>query len=138
MGTEARLPVGLAAPWLYEGQAPPLLARGAVLAISQSGRSPDIAAVVDAARRQDRPTIAITNDPESVVATSADVVVPLLTGPERSVAATKTYLASLHAIARIASCLGQDPGPRVWFQRLPEIVSEVVEEQLAGAPASIG
>src|SRR5256714_13209536 len=62
LGSEARLTVGLAAPWLYSSDSPPLLARGAALAISQSGRSPDIARVLLAARAQSRPTIALTND----------------------------------------------------------------------------
>jgi glucosamine--fructose-6-phosphate aminotransferase (isomerizing) len=130
LGLEARLPVALAAPWLYAGDSPPLLAHAAVMAISQSGRSPDIVAVLDAARAQDRPTIAITNDLASPLA-AADVVVPLFAGEERSVAATKTYLASLHAIAQIAAGLRPDPNREHWFERLPGMVSEMVEAQLA-------
>ena len=126
-----RLPVGLAAPWLYSGDAPPRLSRGAVLAISQSGRSPDIVSVAAAARAQDRPAIAITNDTDSPLAAAADVVVPLLAGDERAVAATKTYLASLHAIAQIAACLRPDPARWSWFERLPGLVSETVETELA-------
>ena len=133
LGLEARLPVALAAPWLYSSSAPPVLARGAVLAISQSGRSPDITGVVTAAREQGRPTIVLTNDPASPLAVGADIVVPLLAGVERSVAATKTYLASLHAIAQIATCLRPEPDPQRarWFERLPGIVSAVVDQQLA-------
>jgi glutamine---fructose-6-phosphate transaminase (isomerizing) len=131
LGAEARLPVALAAPWLYSGESPPLLSRGAVLAISQSGRSPDIAGVVSAARAQHRPVVAITNDAGAAVGAGADVVVPLLAGEERSVAATKTYLASLHAIAQIADCLRPDPERAAWFERLPALVSSVVEEQFA-------
>ncbi|HEY6398548.1 MAG TPA: SIS domain-containing protein [Solirubrobacteraceae bacterium] len=130
LGIEARLPVGLAAPWLYSSDSPPRLSRGAVLAISQSGRSPDIVSVAAAARAQDRPTIAITNDVDSPLAAAADIVVPLLAGDERAVAATKTYLASLHAIAQIASCLRPDPSRSTWFERLPELVSETIEGQL--------
>jgi glucosamine--fructose-6-phosphate aminotransferase (isomerizing) len=130
LGMEVRLPVGLAAPWLYSSDSPPLLARGAVLAISQSGRSPDIVRVVEVAALQGRPTVAITNDLESPLAVAADVVVPLLAGEERSVAATKTYLASLHAIAQITACLSGSAGSG-WFKRLPELVSTTVEEQLA-------
>src|SRR5262249_30551883 len=100
-GVQWRMPVALAAPWLYSGDSPPVLDGGAVLAISQSGRSPDVAAVVAAARDQRRPTVVITNDVGSPLAEQADVVVELLAGDERSVAATKTYLASLHAIAQI-------------------------------------
>jgi glutamine---fructose-6-phosphate transaminase (isomerizing) len=131
-GLEARLPVGLAAPWLYAAESPPLLSRGAVMAISQSGRSPDIVSVLTAARAQDRPTVAITNDVDSPLATAADVVVPLLAGEERSVAATKTYLASLHAIAQIVASLRPDPARDGWFERLPGIVSAAVEAQLDG------
>jgi glucosamine--fructose-6-phosphate aminotransferase (isomerizing) len=130
-GLEVRLSVALAAPWLYEGDAPPLLSRAAVLAISQSGRSPDIVAVVTAARAQGRPTIALTNEPGSPLAAAADVVVPLLAGEERSVAATKTYLASLHAIAQIAACLRSDPERSPWFERVPALVGAMVEAQLA-------
>jgi glucosamine--fructose-6-phosphate aminotransferase (isomerizing) len=128
LGSEAQLVVALAAPWLYESRSPPRLARGAVLAISQSGQSPDVAAVLAAAREQRRPTIAITNDPSSPVAELADVVVPLLAGEERSVAATKTYLASLHAIAQIATCLHDDPAQQAWFARLPALVAAAADD----------
>ena len=129
LGSHARLVVALAAPWLYESKTPPRLARGAVLAISQSGRSPDIAAVLSAARAQGRPAIALTNDTASPLAEVADLVVPLLAGEERSVAATKTYLASLHAIAQLGAALAADPASAPWFERLPELVGSAVEEQ---------
>lgn len=128
LGSEAQLVVALAAPWLYESTSPPRLGRGAVLAISQSGRSPDVVAVLAAARQQRRRTIAITNDPGSPVGELADVVVPMLAGEERSVAATKTYLASLHAIAQIAACLQGDPARERRFTELPELVAATVDE----------
>lgn len=131
LGIEARLPVGLATPWLYSSDRPPLLTRGAMLAISQSGRSPDIVRVLDAARAQARPTVAITNDVDSPLAAAAEIVIPLLAGDERSVAATKTYLASLHAIAQLAACLRQEPERSDWFGRLPALVSSAVDAQLA-------
>ncbi len=132
LGVQSRIPVALAAPWLYSGDSPPLLARGAVVAISQSGRSPDIAAVVAAARDQRRPTVVITNDLDSPLAAAADVVVPLLAGVERSVAATKTYLASLHAIAQITACVaGTEDAWGAWFEHLPSLVSATVSDQLA-------
>src|SRR5262249_3380647 len=84
------------------------------------------------ARSQGRPTVALTNDVSSPLALACDVVVLLLAGEERSVAATKTYLASLHAIAQIAAVLGggtADAGG--WFQRLPGWVNGVVDQQLA-------
>jgi glutamine---fructose-6-phosphate transaminase (isomerizing) len=132
LGADASLVVALAAPWLFAGgRRPPRLSGAAVLAISQSGRSPDVTAVLAAARDQGRPTLAITNDPASPVAALADVVVCLNVGPERSVPATKTYTASLHALAQIAAALAPDGSWRERLDRLPAIVSEVVEAQLA-------
>ncbi len=132
LGVDARLPVGLAAPWLFGSARPPLLSRGALLAISQSGSSPDIVQVVEAAADQGRPIIVLTNHPESPVAARADVVVEMLAGEERSVAATKTYLASLHAVAQIAECLSPLVHRREWFARLPELVGSMASFQLAG------
>lgn len=106
-GTELSMPVTLAAPSLYtKYQRPPDLSAAAVVGISQSGQSPDLLAVLTEGRSQGRPTIAITNDPESPMADIADLVVPLHAGPERSIAATKTYTASLLAIAMIAANVG--------------------------------
>ena len=101
--TKLGLPVTLAAPSLHTryGKAPNF--DGAVVVgISQSGESPDLVAVVQQARSQGRPTIAITNEIDSPLAVMSDVVVPLHAGPELSVAATKTYTTSLMAIAMIA------------------------------------
>jgi glutamine---fructose-6-phosphate transaminase (isomerizing) len=125
--------VALAAPSLYtDPESAPLLPGAAVIGISQSGRSPDVVAVLAAARAQGRPTIAFTNEPDSPLAQMADVVVPLLAGEERSVAATKTYMASLHALAQLAAWLrpgGFDDG---WFERLPSVVDAAVQEALEG------
>src|SRR5439155_1340607 len=63
-GAVNRLPVALATPSLYTlYRTPPRLESALVIGISQSGASPDIAAVVSEARAQGCPTIAITNDP---------------------------------------------------------------------------
>lgn len=133
LGAYAGLVVTLATPWLFgRGRRPPRLSGAAVLAISQSGRSPDVAAVLAAAREQERPTLAITNNPASPMAALADVVIGLNVGPERSVPATKTYTASLHALAQIAGGLVPDEDWRESLDRLPGVVSEVVEAQLAG------
>lgn len=131
-GSEAGLNVALAAPFLFTTTAAaPSLRGAAVLGISQSGQSPDIIGVLAAAREQGRPTVALTNDERSPLADVADVVVPLATGPERSVAATKTYLASLHALVQILEALRPDPERRAWLERLPGLVDATVAEQLA-------
>jgi glutamine---fructose-6-phosphate transaminase (isomerizing) len=103
-GTLTGYQVALAAPSLYTLYDAPLRhANALVVGISQSGQSPDIAAVLEAARHQGRPTIAITNDVTSPLGRVAEHVVDLHAGAERSVAATKTYTAQLAAIAAFAA-----------------------------------
>jgi glucosamine--fructose-6-phosphate aminotransferase (isomerizing) len=105
-GSMGRLPVTLAAPSLHSSyRTPPRFDGAAVVGISQSGQSPDLLAVVAEGRRQGRPTIGITNEPESPLADLVDVVVPLRCGRERSIAATKTYTATLMCIAMITTRL---------------------------------
>jgi glucosamine--fructose-6-phosphate aminotransferase (isomerizing) len=131
-GGEARLSVAQAAPSLFaDPERAPQLRGAAALAISQSGQSPDIVGVLAAARRQGRPAIALTNDERSPLAAAADVVVPLATGPERSVAATKTYMASLHAIEQILQHLRPNADRAAWLERLPDLVDEEVHDRLA-------
>lgn len=96
------MPVALAAPSLHTLYDAPLNYRDAlVVGISQSGASPDVAGVVEAATGQGAVTIAITNEPGSTLGAAAKHVIELRTGPERSVAATKTYTASLGAVAAL-------------------------------------
>ena len=116
--------VALAAPstiTLYGAR--PDMADALVVGISQSGRSPDIVAVVEEARRQGALTVALTNDAESPLAETADHVVDLCAGPERATAATKTYTTELLAAALLSTALD------------PPSSRETVE--LAGLPASI-
>lgn len=103
-GTKLGMPVTLAAPSMYTryGNHPDLNG-AAVVGISQAGQSPDLLAVMEAGRAAGRPTISLTNDPRSPIAELSDVVVPLGAAPERSIAATKSYTASLLAVAMIAS-----------------------------------
>jgi glutamine---fructose-6-phosphate transaminase (isomerizing) len=107
LGALDRLPVGLATPSLVSLYGvTPRFERALVIGISQSGASPDVVGVVDAARRQGAATLAITNEPTSALGTMAEFVIDLAAGPEQAVAATKTYTTSLLAIARLAIALG--------------------------------
>ena len=100
LGRAHRVPVAFATPSLYTlYEQPPRLDGALVLGISQSGESPDVKAVIEEARRQGRPTVAITNDPASPLAAASDAVLPIEAGAEQAVAATKTYINSLGAIA---------------------------------------
>lgn len=108
-GALNELPVAMATPSLFTlYHRPPQLADMLVIGISQSGRSPDIVAVVAEARRQGRPTLAITNQSNSPLAQTADYVIHLHAGDEIAVAATKTYTASLGALALLSAALAQD------------------------------
>jgi len=98
--------VALAAPstiTLYGAR--PDMADALVVGISQSGRSPDIVGVLEAARQQGALTIALTNDAASPLAATADHVVDLRAGPERATAATKTYTSELLAAALLSTAL---------------------------------
>ncbi|MGH2356586.1 MAG: SIS domain-containing protein, partial [Candidatus Limnocylindria bacterium] len=87
LGGLARLPVGLATPSLISRYGtPPRLDGALVLGISQSGRSPDVVAVVEEARRQGAVTAAITNEPASTLAEATEHVLLLRAGAERSIA----------------------------------------------------
>lgn len=112
VGIRSGLPVMLATPstvTLYG--AAPRLGEAIVIGVSQSGRSPDIVEVVATARAAGAPTIAITNDPSSPLAATAAEVIPLHAGEERSIAATKTYTASLAALARLSLALAPSDDP---------------------------
>jgi len=74
----------------------------AVIALSQSGRTPDVVEYVTRARAGGALTIALTNEPESELGRAAELVLPLAAGPELAVAATKTYLNELAALALLA------------------------------------
>ncbi|HEX8857291.1 MAG TPA: SIS domain-containing protein [Thermoleophilaceae bacterium] len=132
LGSAVRLNVALAAPSLYSDPArAPDLSGAAAMAISQSGQSPDIVSVLTAARAQGRPTIAITNDENSPLALAAHAVVPLATGPEESLSATKTYVASLHSLVQLAQALAPDDERASGLAALPALLTSAVEEQLA-------
>jgi glutamine---fructose-6-phosphate transaminase (isomerizing) len=90
------------------------------LAISQSGRSPDLLALAGMARADGALTVAIVNDAASPLAEACEVVLPLHAGPERSVAATKTYLASLAAALQMVAEWSAEPALLQAAQRLPD------------------
>ncbi len=71
--------------------------------ISQSGKSPDLLRNATAAKEAGARVVAIVNVADSPLAQLADTVLPMHAGPERSVAATKSYLGSLAAILQLAA-----------------------------------
>jgi glucosamine--fructose-6-phosphate aminotransferase (isomerizing) len=128
----AGYPVALATPALHTlYRAPPRMKGALVVGVSQSGQSPDIVAVLEEGRRQGRPTLAITNDGGSPLAAAADHVIEIHAGPERSVAATKTYTAQLTVMALLAAAWSGQPALLAELQRLPDALTAT----LAGAAA---
>ncbi len=122
--------VALAAPSLFTHYArPPRLDGQSVIGISQSGESPDVVAVVEEARRQGSLTIAITNVAESSLARAAELVLPLEAGEEVSVPASKTYTASLVALALISQALDPDPSFESALQRMPQAIARALESE---------
>ncbi len=127
-GAANRLPVALATPSLFTRyDSPPRLEGALVLAVSQSGQSPDIAAVVAEGRRQGALTVALTNDLGSPLAQASQHVVQLHAGTERSVAATKTYTASLMALAMLSVDLAQDEERFDVLRSIPDRLDCVID-----------
>jgi glucosamine--fructose-6-phosphate aminotransferase (isomerizing) len=128
-GSLNRLPVAFAAPSLFTRYGDwPRLEDALVVGISQSGQSPDVVSVIAEGRRQGAPTLAITNDPASPLAKSAEFTLDILAGPETAVAATKTYTAELLAVAQLAVALNESPDEQqADLFRVPEAVAAALE-----------
>jgi glucosamine--fructose-6-phosphate aminotransferase (isomerizing) len=101
----------------------------AVIGISQSGRSVDVDQVVADARRQGALTIAITNDVASPLAQHSGHVLSLSAGPEQSVAATKTFTASLAMLATLATGWSQHRDYARHLARFPDVIGEVLKQE---------
>lgn len=132
LGAFNRIQIALATPSLFTiYDSPPMLDEALVVGISQSGQSPDIISVLQEAKKQNRPTLCITNNPDSPLADSADFVIPLHANNERAVAATKTYTASLAAIAMFSSCLAEDQNRSNEIHHIAEKLDRVIEDALS-------
>jgi glucosamine--fructose-6-phosphate aminotransferase (isomerizing) len=128
LGRILGLPVVLATPSLHTlYDAPPRFVDALVLGISQSGASPDVVAVVADGAGQGAMTAAITNDPGSPLAAAAAHVIDLGAGEERSVAATKTYTASLAAVAWLAAAAADNHAREAELGGLPGALAAQLE-----------
>jgi glucosamine--fructose-6-phosphate aminotransferase (isomerizing) len=137
LGSMNGLSVGLAAPSLFSVyNRPPRLGNALVLGISQSGKSPDIISVLAEARRQGAPTAVLTNRTDSPLAEQGDVVINLQAGDERAVAATKTYIAELAAVALISASLSGSAEQRDALLAIPGAVEETLGMNEAVAAAA--
>lgn len=91
---------------IYNGRVK--LDQALVIAISQSGASPDILSVVESAAKQGAFTVGLTNTADSALAGTAGASINILAGPERSVAATKTFVNSVLAGLLLLGEIGGD------------------------------
>jgi glucosamine--fructose-6-phosphate aminotransferase (isomerizing) len=121
--------VSLAAPSLhtlygvrpdYEGQL--------AIAISQSGRTPEIVTTLQRLCQAGARGLAITNDGSSEIARAARGVLALGVGDERAVPATKTVTAQLVAFAQIAQALGDTPFSREQLESVPDWIQQVLDD----------
>ena len=116
-----------------------------VVALSQSGQTPDVLEYVERARARGAFTIAITNAPESALGHAAEAVLPLDAGPEHAVAATKTYTAQVAALALLAGhAAGSGPAIADGIRAVAELLEDLLPtleqrlSELAVALAFVG
>jgi glucosamine--fructose-6-phosphate aminotransferase (isomerizing) len=129
LGRAHRVPVAFATPSLYTlYEQPPRLDGALVVGISQSGESPDVVEVINEARRQGRPTIAVTNKASSPLGSAADAVLQLEAGDELAVAATKTYMNSLGAIALIFATATDDGQALGELEQMPDQLARQIDQ----------
>src|SRR4029079_390794 len=98
------------------------------LAISQSGRSPDLLAAAGAARDSGAIVVALVNDPDSPLAEIVSIVLPQGAGPEKSAAATKSFITSLSAIAQMVALWSKDAAMQTALPQLPSALRQAWEE----------
>jgi glutamine---fructose-6-phosphate transaminase (isomerizing) len=127
-------PISLAAPSLHTLYDIDVDYRGQlVIAVSQSGATPEIVRTLQALQEAGGRGLAITNDPHSPLARAAAETVELEMGVERAVPATKTVTGQLAAFAIIAAALGRAPFTHEQLIAVPHSVQSVLDDQ---APAT--
>lgn len=99
----------------------------AVIAISRSGQTPDVVDYTRAARAAGATTLALTSHPDAPLAEAAELVLDLHAGAEHAPTATKTYTASLAALALLAAAFAEQLTP----------VASAIERVAASMPAAI-
>jgi len=109
--TQLGIATASASPSVTSVYAAPQQWQGALfIAISQSGKSPDLVRNAEAAKAAGARVVALVNVEDSPLAQIADTVIPLHAGPENSVAATKSYIAALAAVLHLATRWTEEPG----------------------------
>lgn len=110
--------------------APMRLDRALALTVSQSGASPDLTAAVQSVRRDGAWTLGVLNETASALAAAVDAVLPLGAGPERAVAATKSFVLSATALLQLVAAWAGDAVLQASLTALPSVLR-------ANGPATI-
>ena len=132
-------PVSLAAPSLHTLYDVDVDYRGQlVIAVSQSGATPEIVQTLEALQDAGGRGLAITNQPDSPLARAAHEALDLDVGEERAVPATKTVTAQLTAFAILAGALGTVPFSREELDAVPAWVQAVLDDAAPVAAAAVG
>jgi glucosamine--fructose-6-phosphate aminotransferase (isomerizing) len=115
------LPVAAAAPNIASVYRAPLQLRDQLfLGVSQSGRSDDLVEVAKSAKASGALTVAIVNATDGPLASACDILLPVCAGPELSVAATKTFVATVSALLRLLAAWTDDGALEAAIARLPD------------------
>jgi glucosamine--fructose-6-phosphate aminotransferase (isomerizing) len=104
-----------------------------LIAISQSGRSPDLLAAAEDARAQGAIVIAVVNDATSPLAQLAQIVIPVHAGPETSVAATKSFVCTLVALTHLVAEWSQDAELLAALETTEEVLEAAAQADWTGA-----
>jgi glucosamine--fructose-6-phosphate aminotransferase (isomerizing) len=122
------IPVSLAAPsvfTIYEKNVK--MADSLVIAISQSGRAADALEVIRSARKQGAPTVAITNFEDSPLAMESEFHLFCGAGEEKSVAATKTFMAQIYLLAQLVAAWSGDESFKKDLAEVPSLLIKTLE-----------
>jgi glutamine---fructose-6-phosphate transaminase (isomerizing) len=123
-------PVALASPSLHTLYRTPADHRGYLaIGISQSGRTPEVVSVLERMRATGARTVAIVNVPDSPLGDVADLIIDLAAGGEVAIPATKTFTATLVALALVAAAMGELPWSDRDLTALPEHVADVLADR---------
>jgi glucosamine--fructose-6-phosphate aminotransferase (isomerizing) len=124
------IPTGLAMPSLHTlYRVSPDFKGGLVIGISQSGQTPDVRAVMEAAQQQGVPTIAITNVKDSPLSATSDHTILMDVGGEKSVAASKTFTSQLAAVAMLAAYYSENEQLIAELDLLPGYMQSALEQR---------
>lgn len=132
------LPIASVGPSVASVYKRPLkLERAACLAVSQSGKSPDIVEMARAARASGALTLALTNHPESDLAQVSDHTLCLHAGVESSVAATKTFVTSIVSGLWLLARMKGDRDVLAALHGLPKVLEQAAHADWSAVGAAL-